>query len=276
MKLDPRPWVNPLGFSIDKPRSWNDKKKRFEADARLHQRAKLVRHFYFAPRHTTAVDPRHLEKQGRYFDDNGMEIWPVSPEYVSYFRALGRCFDPSWEATMTIAFASLRRQNVTWEEMRYLLDELDGLPCRSFDHWTVENVAFDDIAEHKQVLAMWVLFQESQEDRFGRRTSGLSMSFQCLSSDDYISETLSASDPDRAGHRARHFSRSAKLQDMNVFAGGALESISRDSTLSEPAGQGSASSPIRSRTSSARAHLNTPSIVSWSFCASSYDVRWSK
>ncbi|KAK4541995.1 hypothetical protein LTR36_007195 [Oleoguttula mirabilis] len=128
-------------------------------DDGLHQRIHKLRNIYYHPRHLTLPSIVLHPPEDWILRDDGTEIWLLPRKYFAILRRLGKCFGDVWEATMTLAFASLRRRDIWSDGMGNLLSELDGL---QYHRPIARVVVRDQIEEHSQFVRMLELFHEAQ------------------------------------------------------------------------------------------------------------------
>ncbi|KAK5122986.1 hypothetical protein LTR85_003552 [Meristemomyces frigidus] len=157
-------------YHIDMPRreNKNDKRVRMEREARGRRDPDFKRWYEDLEAKEANEAKGHVyhrakEGRGKYtLNENQKEYWELQcTRYINVLRALGRCFGPSWESTMTMAFACLHRREMWVEGMETLFSALDGLPYRRVQ--SSEAAARDDIEERVQFMRMLRVFEETQE-----------------------------------------------------------------------------------------------------------------
>ncbi|KAK5688551.1 hypothetical protein LTS10_000529 [Elasticomyces elasticus] len=102
----------------------------------------------------------------------GKEFWPLPQHYLEGLRALAKCFGEEWECTMTLAFVSLRRRDLTSIALQDVLSSLDGLPLKPTSQFDNDPSIHDHIEERMQFLHLLHRMRTRRED--GEDVSGLS------------------------------------------------------------------------------------------------------
>ncbi|KAK3629897.1 hypothetical protein LTR56_017792 [Elasticomyces elasticus] len=100
----------------------------------------------------------------------GKEFWPLPQHYSKGLKLLGECFGETWACTMTLAFVSLRRRDLTSVALQDVLSSLDGLPLKPMSQFDNDSSIHDHIEERMQFLHLLHRMRTRRED--GEDVSG--------------------------------------------------------------------------------------------------------
>ncbi|KAK5702560.1 hypothetical protein LTR97_003505 [Elasticomyces elasticus] len=94
----------------------------------------------------------------------GKEFWPLPQQYLEGSIRLGQCFGRNLACTMTLAFVSLRRRDLTSVALQDVLSSLDGLPLKPTSQFDNDPSIHDHIEERMQFLHLLHRMRTRRED----------------------------------------------------------------------------------------------------------------